>query len=475
MPVYNGVKTIERSISSLSKQTFSNFELLVVDDGSNDGSLDLLLHWNYQDHRVRVLQTRHNLGPAAARNLAAQHACGDMITYLDCDDEYYPDYLEQVVRLSQQAQILIFGYDYCVEGDKSSSIRFWEPTQHSHTFFERNLTTPLGLAHHRSLLNQVGGFNELLWCQEDWDYWKRLVRTGARVRFVPQRSGLYRFRQGSRSLAPKATSRQLAAYQASWAKGASLYGDPLPPLRRHPVQKVLFAAPHSYFQWSDPVAATASGILQSLTLSGFTCQAFCGLGFAPDESQSIEPTLRGLGLPFQVRDCLHGPYSSRLFLTREGNVPITLVLPNSTTTDGDQVPAIEPFLAFFEKYLETYQPDVLLTHSANPYFDPIIRLAKRRDIPIVVPLLDVPQGDRVRFYYVDYCLVQSEELRKQYWNDWGLACIALPPITNLEQAQPAYAEFFSKVHPQPGPPFMPQSFRELNHPNQIALTRPQET
>jgi glycosyltransferase involved in cell wall biosynthesis len=82
MPVYNGLTTINRSISSLSKQSYSNWELLVIDDASTDASLDRLMDWSEKDSRIKVLRTDRNLGPSAARNEGLRHASGVVITYL---------------------------------------------------------------------------------------------------------------------------------------------------------------------------------------------------------------------------------------------------------------------------------------------------------------------------------------------------------------------------------------------------------
>lgn len=457
MPVHNGNATIDRAISSLLRQSFPTWELVAVDDGSTDGSGEHLLDWKQKDDRIRVLRTEANRGPGAARNEAIRHAAGPIVVYLDCDDEFYPDYLEHVARLRNRSDILIFGYDYLAEGEDLSRARTWSPVPHKVLFFEKNLSTPLGVAHRRELWEQVGGFDESLWCQEDWEFWKRLARTGAEVLFIPLRSGIYRFRPGSRSQAPRVTPGQRAAYEAARAAGAPLYGAPARPVRRPAVQKVLFAAPYSYLDPALPAAAIARDMLDLLARSGFTCQAFCGAGSAGIGDGDLERTLEELGLSHQARDSTCGPYLARLTFTRKGDVPVTLVRPRPTRPGAPHAEAATSFLAFFEKFLETYRPDALLTHSENPSLDPLIRLAKRRDIPVVVPLLDAPYCDRMAFYNVDYCLVTSEESRRRYWEELGLNCIALPPPTDPAGAGPAYAAFFRDVHPQPGPPLIPVS------------------
>jgi glycosyltransferase involved in cell wall biosynthesis len=453
MPVYNGDQTVDRAVTSLQRQTFTDWELLAVDDGSTDASYERLRGWSEHDPRIRVLRTAANRGPSAARNEAIRHATAEMIAYLDCDDEFYPDYLEQVARLCDRADVLIFGYDYVIDGEDLSQARTWDPTPRRQIFFEKNLSTPLGVAHRRGLWGRVGGFDESAWIQEDWDFWKRLARTGAEFLFVPLRSGLYRFREGSLSHSPWIAPDRRAAFEANWADGGTLYRSPDLSMRRHAVRKILFASPYSYFDPRDPVAAR--GMLELLARSGFTCQAFCGVEPVGDEEGGAERTLREESLPHEARDALCGPYAAQLIFTRKGDIPVTLVQPRSIGPGNPWVEAAISSLAFFEKFLDTYQPDVLLTHCSNPSLDPITLLAKQRDIPIVVPLLDAPCHDPMAFYAVDYCVVTSENSRRRYWEDLGLSCILLPPLSDAARAGPAYAEFFRNVHPQPGPPFIP--------------------
>ncbi len=456
MPIYNGARTLDHAISSVRRQTFQGWELVAVDDGSADDSYERLSRWSEIDTRIRVFRAEVNRGPGAARNEGLRHATGNMVAYLDCDDEFYPDYLGQVARLRNKGDVLIFGYDYVVDRQGQPEVRTWDPTPHGARFFETNLSTPLGVAHRRDLGTRVGGFDETLWCQEDWELWKRLARTGAEILFVPHRSGLYRFGKQTRSQSPRVTPGQVEAYQASRATGDSLYGSPDRPVHRHNVQRVLFATPYSYLDSSITASAVVSDILQLLAKSGFTCQAFCGPGSAKAGENDIGQALDGLGLPYQVRDSTCGPYAARLTFTRKGDVPVTVAQPRSTRPGELRADSVASFLAFFEKFLEAYRPDVLLTHCDNPSLDPMIRLVKRRDIPVVLPLLDAPYNDRMAFYNVDYCLVTSEESRQRYWEKLGLACIALPPPTDAAHAGPAYADFFRKVHLQPGPPFIPK-------------------
>jgi uncharacterized coiled-coil protein SlyX len=95
LPVWNRRSLVGAAIDSVLSQTYGNWELLVVDDGSTDGSRDVVAG-TLRDPRVRLL-TQERAGVSRARNLALQHARGEIVAYLDSDNEWFPGYLAEIV------------------------------------------------------------------------------------------------------------------------------------------------------------------------------------------------------------------------------------------------------------------------------------------------------------------------------------------------------------------------------------------
>ena len=92
MPVFNSGNTLSKSIDSIKAQSYTNWELIVIDDGSNDNSYEILKLFASSDSRIRIFQ-QENKGPGAARNKGIEYCIGDYITFLDSDDYWDLDYL----------------------------------------------------------------------------------------------------------------------------------------------------------------------------------------------------------------------------------------------------------------------------------------------------------------------------------------------------------------------------------------------
>lgn len=96
IPLFNKAPYVSRALASVTKQTFKDFELIVVDDGSTDEGPRIVEACD--DSRIRLV-SQENSGPGAARNRGLAEARGELIAFLDADDEWFPDYLKESVRL----------------------------------------------------------------------------------------------------------------------------------------------------------------------------------------------------------------------------------------------------------------------------------------------------------------------------------------------------------------------------------------
>ena len=95
VPIYNAEKYIKRCVDSILSQTYANLQVILMDDGSTDGTPDILDSYSERDKRVTVIH-KENVGHAHSRNMGLKAATGEFITFMDCDDYMFPDFIEKM-------------------------------------------------------------------------------------------------------------------------------------------------------------------------------------------------------------------------------------------------------------------------------------------------------------------------------------------------------------------------------------------
>jgi len=195
---------IAETLKSVFAQTFTDFEVIVVDDGSDDAAE---LERALEPYRERVHYVRQeNLGAGAARNRGVQEARGEFIAFLDSDDLWMPEYLEEQVRFLRADGYDLAYADALLFGDSPIAGKTYMETAPSVgpvTFLslvrnECNIITS-GVVARRCVLVKVGLFNESLRNGQDFELWARLARNGARLAYQRKVLLRYRCREGSLS------------------------------------------------------------------------------------------------------------------------------------------------------------------------------------------------------------------------------------------------------------------------------------
>lgn len=124
VPIYQSANTLSKCIDSIINQTYTDFELLLVDDGSTDNSKEICLRWREKDDRIKYVY-QENKGVSAARNLGLELAKGKWIVFIDSDDWIEPTYLEHFNLTEQPYDFILSGYKELVQG---TTIEHYPPT-----------------------------------------------------------------------------------------------------------------------------------------------------------------------------------------------------------------------------------------------------------------------------------------------------------------------------------------------------------
>lgn len=122
MPVYNGERWLPQAIGSVLAQTFEDFELVVVDDGSTDGSAAVVESFAERDARVRLVRAPHD-GEPAARAVSLAEARSSLVAFLDADDEWLPNRLERQLPYADERTV-VFADSYVADEDRRTERRY---------------------------------------------------------------------------------------------------------------------------------------------------------------------------------------------------------------------------------------------------------------------------------------------------------------------------------------------------------------
>ena len=201
IPAYKADRYLATTLASVGNQTYPNWELIVVEDGSHDRAEEIVTNFAATvSQSVRFLRHERNRGLPATRNTGIEAALGNWVALLDSDDLWKPDHLESLVRnlnrdpsagLVHAGSIL-----FQSETDKILEIRAPSPEMTAnfpHSLFVGHyIIQPASVLLRRDLWKKVGGFDPAFRYVEDRDMWLRCARAGARFAYTGEDTCLYR-------------------------------------------------------------------------------------------------------------------------------------------------------------------------------------------------------------------------------------------------------------------------------------------
>jgi GT2 family glycosyltransferase len=217
IPAFNARSTIGAAIASVLEQTLPAREIVVVDDGSTDGTHDVVEGW--VDHVVYVRTA--NRGVSAARNKGLRHATASFVAPLDADDVWLPERLEALAALATARPDLdLLATNVVYEQAGRRPWCFYSGRNPFPVADQRTTILSRSFLQHgairRTKLEAVGGYDESITLCEDWDLWQRLIFDGAQAGLVDQPLLRYRRHPGSLSANAPAMLETGIAFQRTW-------------------------------------------------------------------------------------------------------------------------------------------------------------------------------------------------------------------------------------------------------------------
>ena len=204
-PAYNAERYLAETVRAVLAQSFSDFELLIVDDGSTDRTLALARALAARDKRVRVVTTDRNVGQPAARNLAMRQARGRFFALLDSDDAWAPHYLaEQLATFRQFGDAAVVTANAINVGGSLDGTPFWPVTSGVERLtlldiLQQEDSICIMSVFRRSVFDTIGGFDPKWKGNEDYHFWVRAALAGFQFVRNAKPLGFYRRRPDSES------------------------------------------------------------------------------------------------------------------------------------------------------------------------------------------------------------------------------------------------------------------------------------
>lgn len=203
IPTYNSELTIKETIESVQKQTFTDFEIIVIDDGSQDGTIELVKSLVKLEPRLKIF-CYENAGVAVARNRGIELAQGEFISLLDADDLWTPNKLELQLKALKNNPEAGVAYSWTNPVDEQGKLLFlgtcpvWEGNVYGELLQTNFLSNGSNILVRREAIKSINGFPTDFPIASDWDFYLKLAFKWSFV-VVPQYQILYRQRLNSMS------------------------------------------------------------------------------------------------------------------------------------------------------------------------------------------------------------------------------------------------------------------------------------
>jgi glycosyltransferase involved in cell wall biosynthesis len=196
VPAYNRANIIINALKSVQAQTYANWEIVVVDDGSKDDTARTVTEYAISDKRIRLIKHENNLGAQAARNTGVKAANGEWIAFLDSDDEWLPESLTLRMEVARRDNVkVVHSNSYIQHEGKPREIYYspaWSGRIYRKLLAKDGPTFP-SLLVKKEALEKIGYLDEKIKAFQEWDTCIRLARHFA-FGFEPQPTFIYDYR-----------------------------------------------------------------------------------------------------------------------------------------------------------------------------------------------------------------------------------------------------------------------------------------
>lgn len=199
IPCFNNSDTIIETLESVKLQTYTNFEIIIVNDGSTDNSENVINSFIAENENINIkLLSQLNAGPSLTRNFGASIAKGAFLMFLDADDLLHKTYVEKAVNVLETENAINIVYANTEFFGAESGL--WQLNDFEIVSFLKYNSIPIFALIRNNVFQKLGGFDTNLSFTEDWELWIRIVKDFGGVHKINETLFFYRKRENKSSL-----------------------------------------------------------------------------------------------------------------------------------------------------------------------------------------------------------------------------------------------------------------------------------
>lgn len=206
IPVYNSSKYIKECLDSVIKQTYKNLEIIIVDDNSTDNSIEIIK--SYNDKRIKIIESKENVGAAESRNKGIDAATGDYLCFIDSDDFWKLNKIEKQVRFINNKEFIYAGYSYYKKG-RTHSVKVPKQIDYNESLKNTTIFTSTVMFNMKKLKKEEIYMPNIRRGQDQATWWK-VLKKGIKAYGINEVLAFYRV--GEKSL----SSNKLKALKRTW-------------------------------------------------------------------------------------------------------------------------------------------------------------------------------------------------------------------------------------------------------------------
>lgn len=200
LPTYNGASYIEQAINSIIKQTFEDWELIIVNDASTDNTMQIICKYMQCDSRIKVVNNSENKKLPASLNIGFKYSSGRFLTWTSDDNCYLPEALKIMYQyLCKNKEVYMVCADMNMIDDLNNVVNEFPHYDKTEIFYHNCVGACF--MYKREVLEQIGEFDTKLFLVEDYDYWLRIIKQYNFIGHISQI--LYAYRIHNNSLTTK--------------------------------------------------------------------------------------------------------------------------------------------------------------------------------------------------------------------------------------------------------------------------------